>query len=600
MQRRPPTGPGTTLLGVLNGRIYRAAFLPVLFALVIAGFSLRDLPRPLASPLAPDAFDAQAAMRDLARLQAAFPGRKAGSRADDALAGLLAARLRQAGFAVRTQAFQGQTAAGERRLVNVIGERTGFSGRQILVVAHRDALAAPSRASLSSTATLLELARVLGGRTLGRTIVLASTTAGAAGAAGAAELGARPGGPVDASLVLGGPAGTDMRRPLVVPWSDGGGGAAPLDLQRTVEAAIRMETGTAPGGVGLVARFARLAVPLTVGEQGALLADGLPAVLVGPSGERGPGASNAVTEDRMQAFGRGVLRSITALDGSAPVARSPRSELVIRNKVLPEWAIRLLVAALALPVLAAAVDGLARVRRRRGRVGMWLAWVLGGIVPFALGWAFLLLARVTGLIPAAPPHTAPAGSVPVAWPALVCAALVLVLGWIAVRPLLLRAWGVTGAVTSPGAGAALMLVLSGLTAAVWVGNPFAAALLLPLLHLALAVAAPEVRLSRAAALALALVALVPFALIAVYYALAFGMGPVELAWTGALLLAGGQVGIAGGLALCVLAGCAASVVAVAMRSGGVRPEGELDVTVRGPVSYAGPGSLGGTESALRR
>jgi len=585
---------------VLNGRIYRAAFLPVLFALVIAGFSLRDLPRPLASPLAPDAFDAQAAMRDLARLRAAFPHRKAGSHADDALATLLAARLRQAGFAVRTHAFQGQTASGERRLVNVVGERTGFSGRRILVVAHRDALAAPSRASLSSTAALLELARVLGGRTLGRTIVLASTTAGAAGAAGAAELGADPGGPVDASLVLGGPAGTDMRRPLVVPWSDGGGGAAPLDLQRTVEAAIRMETGTAPGGVGLAARFARLAVPLTVGEQGALLADGMPAVLVGPSGERGPGASNAVTEDRMQAFGRGVLRSITALDGSAPVARSPRSELVIRNKVLPEWAIRLLVAALALPVLVAAVDGLARVRRRRGRVGMWLAWVLGGVVPFALAWAFLLLARVTGLIPAAPPHTAPAGSVPIAWPALVCAALVLVLGWIAVRPPLLRACGVSGAVTSPGAGAALMLVLSGLTAAVWVANPFAAALLLPLLHLALAVVAPEVRLSRVAALALTLVALAPFALIAVYYALAFGMGPVELVWTAALLLAGGQVGIAGGLALCVLAGCAASVVAVAMRSGGVRPEEEVDVTVRGPVSYAGPGSLGGTESALRR
>lgn len=585
---------------MLNGRIYRAAFLPVLFALVIAGFSLRDVPRPLASPLAPDAFDAQAAMRDLARLQAAFPARKAGSRADDALASLVAARLRQAGFAVRSQAFQGQTAAGSRRLVNVIGERTGFSDRRILVVAHRDALAAPSRASLSSTAALLELARVLGGRTLGRTIVLASTTAGAAGAAGAAELGDDPGGPVDASLVLGGPAGIDLRRPLVVPWSDGGRGAAPLDLQRTVEAAIRMETGTAPGGVGLAARFARLAVPLSVGEQGALLADGVPAVLVGPSGERGPGASNAVSEDRMQGYGRGVLRSITALDGSARVARAPRSDLVIRSKVLPEWAIRLLVAALALPVLVAAIDGFARVRRRRGRVGMWLAWVLGGIVPFALAWAFLLLARITGLMPAAPPHTAPAGAVPIAWPAFVCAALVLVLGWIAVRPLVLRACGVSGAVTSPGAGAALMLVLGGLTAAVWVGNPFAAALLLPLLHLGLAVVAPEVRLSRAAALALAVIALIPFALIAVYYGLVFAMGPIELAWTAALLLAGGQVGLAGGLALCVLAGCASSVVVVAMRSGGVRPEEELDVTVRGPVSYAGPGSLGGTESALRR
>jgi hypothetical protein len=26
----------------------------------------------------------------------------------------------------------------------------------------------------------------------------------------------------------------------------------------------------------------------------------------------------------------------------------------------------------------------------------------------------------------------------------------------------------------------------------------------------------------------------------------------------------------------------------------------LEVTIRGPLSYAGPGSLGGTESALRR
>jgi len=30
-----------------------------------------------------------------------------------------------------------------------------------------------------------------------------------------------------------------------------------------------------------------------------------------------------------------------------------------------------------------------------------------------------------------------------------------------------------------------------------------------------------------------------------------------------------------------------------------RPE-EMPVTVRGPITYAGPGSLGGTKSALRR
>jgi hypothetical protein len=47
-------------------------------------------------------------------------------------------------------------------------------------------------------------------------------------------------------------------------------------------------------------------------------------------------------------------------------------------------------------------------------------------------------------------------------------------------------------------------------------------------------------------------------------------------------------------------GCAISVIAIAGRS--VRqPQSEpAPVTVRGPVTYAGPGSLGGTKSALRR
>jgi len=41
-----------------------------------------------------------------------------------------------------------------------------------------------------------------------------------------------------------------------------------------------------------------------------------------------------------------------------------------------------------------------------------------------------------------------------------------------------------------------------------------------------------------------------------------------------------------------------SAAIVTLRAGtGQQP---LDVTVRGPVTYAGPGSLGGTESALRR
>jgi hypothetical protein len=44
---------------------------------------------------------------------------------------------------------------------------------------------------------------------------------------------------------------------------------------------------------------------------------------------------------------------------------------------------------------------------------------------------------------------------------------------------------------------------------------------------------------------------------------------------------------------------AALVVALRSRSSVTPPE-TPQITVRGPVSYAGPGSLGGTESALRR
>jgi len=41
----------------------------------------------------------------------------------------------------------------------------------------------------------------------------------------------------------------------------------------------------------------------------------------------------------------------------------------------------LVVAALMLPVVLAAIDGMARVRRRRYPLGMWVAWVLAGAVP---------------------------------------------------------------------------------------------------------------------------------------------------------------------------------------------------------------------------
>jgi hypothetical protein len=155
-----------------------------------------------------------------------------------------------------------------------------------------------------------------------------------------------------------------------------------------------------------------------------------------------------------------------------------------------------------------------------------------------------------------------------------------------------------------GAAAAIGVLLVVLAIGVWIFNPYTALLLAVTVHLWLLAAVPEVRLPRPAGVVMVLCGLVPFAFVALYYAAQFGLDPLELAWMGLLALAGGHAGPLGVIAWSLLLGCGvgAAVVAAAKRPrGGVAGEpDEPDVTIRGPVTYAGPGSLGGTESALRR
>jgi hypothetical protein len=88
-----------------------------------------------------------------------------------------------------------------------------------------------------------------------------------------------------------------------------------------------------------------------------------------------------------------------------------------------------------------------------------------------------------------------------------------------------------------------------------------------------------------------------------FYAHQLGLGPVDLAWTALLLVAGGHVGLLGALLWSIALGCAAAAAILCVRQPRA-PSGlssdDFEITMRGPLSYAGPGSLGGTESALRR
>ncbi|MDO8211505.1 hypothetical protein [Conexibacter sp. CPCC 206217] len=583
---------------MLDPRIYRAAFFPLLFVLVLVGFSLREQPRGATTTLAPDAFDGAGAFRQLDALATAAPNREPGSAGDARIAARVREGLRANGFDVSSRRFQAQTSAGERTVETVLGERTGFSSRRILVVTQRDAVGSPARAQLSATAALLELARVLGQRTLDRTLVLASISGGPAAAR---ELAQNPGGPVDAVIVLGDMAGTETVQPLVVPWGDDAS-VAPLQLRRTVELALGTEATLRSSGSSPASQFTRLAVPLTVGLQGPFVGAGLPAVLLSASGERPPAADQPVSRERMTAFGRTALRSVSALDSNPEVA-PPSAYVLIERKLLPAWPIRLLGAALLLPVLLAAIDGFARVRRRHEPVGSWLRWVGACALPFVLGLLLTLLLKLTGLLDAVPPGPVAAGAIPrdgTALAAIVSVLVVIVLGWFALRPLVARLVGAQGDPATPGAASAVVLVLCALALVVWLVNPYAALLLVPALHFWLLAIGSQSRIHPFAALALFLAGLLPPLLIAYSYMHQLGLDPLELAWMGVLLVAGGGIGFGMALVWALLLGCAGAVLTIVLRSWSGGPEASAPVTVRGPSSYAGPGSLGGTESALRR
>ena len=76
------------------------------------------------------------------------------------------------------------------------------------------------------------------------------------------------------------------------------------------------------------------------------------------------------------------------------------------------------------------------------------------------------------------------------------------------------------------------------------------------------------------------------------------MSPARSRGSGLLAVAGGQISVPAALCWSVGAGTAAAAVVLALRP--AHEDRERPVTVRGPLSYAGPGSLGGTESAMRR
>jgi hypothetical protein len=151
---------------------------------------------------------------------------------------------------------------------------------------------------------------------------------------------------------------------------------------------------------------------------------------------------------------------------------------------------------------------------------------------------------------------------------------------------------------APPAAVALALVLSIEVLLVCVSDPFTALMLVPAAHFCVLAALPERPRRSLLAAGIVVGGLVLPVLAMGYYGARFDLGGDLISY--ALLIIGSALGSVWTAVLSsLITGTLVSATIVCLARARLE-EADEPVTVRGPVTYAGPGSLGGTESALRR
>lgn len=532
--------------GLLAPRLYRAAFAPALFALIVLAFSLQEPARSIAPELSPPGFSAARAQVFANQAVENYGARQSGSTGDARLADLVQARLEGVGFRVSKTTFDATTLTGRHKLTNVFGVRPGPSDRRLLVIASRDG--APGeleRTGALETGILLELARVLEGRAFDHSIVLASVSGGVDGGLGANELVKTLRGPFDGIVVLRNVGGSTISTP-VLSTTD----SREISDQRYVRtvrriAALEFGVGSAGDGHGIPAQLVRIGFPLALGEQATLPGLGLTGASVSPGGE----PLDRAAEDALSQVadvGQVTLRTLTTFDGLFRPTKPAAAPLRVGGKLIPQWALLLLIGALFFPLIVASIDAWARARRWRqvSQRGV-LAPAIAAVWLLVLGF-LLRAAGLSGVIDAPPLAPDPAAVTGAGATAIGVFVLVLsVLG-------ILTAAGAARQATPKGgeAGFALWVVFAGLF--VFVVSPVAAAFLLLLLHL-LVLMLLTGGARRRQVVGLALLGLAPLAAALAYFPIAFGIPVGGVLRYAVLLEAGGYIG-----PLALAAGCAAT------------------------------------------
>ena len=592
---------------MVDTRIYRAGFVPVLVAVVVLMFSLQPAPAPLQGPVSTPAFEASDAAKLTRQIVALAPDRTPGSEGDNKTAGFVANRFDDVdGAEVALQKFETSFDGEDVEAQNVVMTIPGLSDETLMVVAPRDSAAGDgATTSAAATATLLTLAEALGNSRHDRTIILASTSGSVSGGKGIRELvGQLPAAEsITAAIVIAQPAVQTRRQPFIFTGHAGPDSVPPV-LFETADSIATKQFGEDAAPSGGWAALARLAIPVGVGEAAALADEGVDAIAISGSGERPPtpGEANGarVSTETLSFAGSTALNLLLTLDEpDAEIAPGPEEYVRLGDNIVPGWTFRLLAITLLLPSLIAAFDIWLRDRRRNPRqTRRTIPWALERIL---LPLAALLLAYLLGLFGLIPgpdfpydPSDFPAGAeAPVTFALL---ALAFVLTAILVRP------GRTPLDAEPQTLAAAAGIMGAIAlVGVWLLNPYLALLATPAAHVWVPVARPQSPPRRIMVALLALLSLLPVAVAAAGVANSLELG-ITAPWHLLLLLIDGQFSFLMAFMWCGLVGALIACVgaAGAKPSGAPGPPGARPASVRGPSGHAGPGSLGGTPSTRVR
>ena len=479
----------------VSGRLYRGTWLLVGVPLLIAAFSVHkaeSLPAP--QDALPPSFDRVAALEVATELARVYPDRMPGTAGALGAAAFVRQQLAPYGLKVEPDRFRAELPGhGVRTLENQVVTVPGRSPDEIVVMAHRDDNGAGPGANdnASGIATLIQLARSYGSPVGARpvsplhTLVFVATDGGAFGALGAKRFAERHRGRVVAAIDLSALAGRGPPR-LVLAGTEPR--LASPGLVETASQRVLEQAGRRPAHPGALGQLIDLAFPFTLFEQGPMLAHGLPTVTLTSGGERPPASfpdqPSRLNGVRLAQLGRAAEQLLRWLDSGAELAPGTATYIYFGPRILPGWAIELVLIAALVPFLIAAVDLFARCRRRhiplapalrsyRSRFGFWL-WVAVLFELFALA----------GFWPNAPSVPLPVDVTPATdWPVLALIGLVILsgLGWLVARARLVRRRPVSATEELAGTTGAL-LSLAVIALLVVATNPFALVFLLPSLH----------------------------------------------------------------------------------------------------------------------